>query len=110
MNILRNGICLSFGRWYVVRHTAGVTKFVGSAKKPIPAKESEIKKMGFDITSITVDYEVNDEVRVMAAPFEGYTGTVMEINKEKHIIKASISMFGRETPVELDFTDVEKLK
>ena len=60
--------------------------------------------------AVNVDFDVNDEIRVIAGPFDGYTGTVMEINKEKHIIKASISMFGRETPVELDFTDVEKLK
>ena len=97
--------------WYIVRNTRGVTGFVGSGTDPIPLTEAEIRKMGFDVTAqaVNVNFDVNDEVRVMAGPFEGYTGTVMEINKEKHIIKASISMFGRETPVELEFSQVQKI-
>lgn len=96
--------------WYIVRNTRGATGFVGSGTDPIPLTESEIKKMGFDITSITVDYEVNDEVRVVNGPFENFTGIVKEINKDKHKVKVMVSMFGRETPVELDFAEVEKVK
>ena len=96
--------------WYIVRNTRGVTWFVGSGTDPIPLTDSEIRKMWFDIQSINVDYEVNDQVRVINGPFTDFTGTVTEINKEKHKVKVLISMFGRETPVELDFSEVEKIK
>ena len=64
--------------WYIVRNTRGVTGFVGSGTDPIPLTEAEIRKMGFDVTAqaVNVNFDVNDEVRVMAGPFEGYTGTV----------------------------------
>ena len=65
--------------------------------------------MGFDIQSITVDYDVNDQIRVINGPFANFTGTVTEINKDKHKVKVLVSMFGRETPVELDFSEVEKV-
>ena len=95
--------------WYIVRNTRGVTGFVGSGTDPIPLTESEIRKMGFDIQSITVDYDVNDQIRVINGPFANFTGTVTEINKDKHKVKVLVSMFGRETPVELDFSEVEKV-
>ena len=66
--------------------------------------------MGFDIQSITVDYEVNDQVRIINGPFTDFIGTVTEINKEKYKVKVLASMFGRETPIELDFSEVEKVK
>jgi len=94
--------------WYIVRNTRGVTGFVGSGTDPIPLTENEIKKMGFDVQSINVDYEINDQVKVINGPFENFIGTVKEINKEKHKVKVLVSMFGRETPVELDFSEVEK--
>ena len=94
--------------WYIVRNTRGVTGFVGSGTDPIPLTESEIKKMGFDIQSINIDYEINDQVKVINGPFENFIGTVTEINKDKHKVKVLVSMFGRETPVELDFSEVEK--
>ena len=96
--------------WYIVRNTRGVTGFVGSGTDPIPVTESEIRKMGFDIQSINVDYEINDQVRIINGPFTDFTGTVTEINKDKHKVKVLVSMFGRETPVELDFSEVEKVK
>ena len=96
--------------WYIVRNTRGVTGFVGSGTDPIPLTESEIRKMGFDIQSITVDYDVNDQIRVINGPFANFTGTVTEINKDKHKVKVLVSMFGRETPVELDFSEVEKVQ
>lgn len=95
--------------WYIVRNTRGVTGFVGSGTDPIPLTDSEIRKMGFDIQSFNINYEVNDQIRVITGPFENFTGTVISINKEKHKVKVMISMFGRETPVDVDFTEVEKI-
>lgn len=95
--------------WYIVRNTRGVTGFVGSGTDPIPLTDSEIRKMGFDIQSFNINYEVNDQIRVITGPFENFTGTVISINKEKYKVKVMISMFGRETPVDVDFTEVEKI-
>jgi len=95
--------------WYIVRNTRGVTGFVGSGTDPIPLTDSEIRKMGFDIQSFNINYEINDQIRVITGPFENFTGTVISINKEKHKVKVMISMFGRETPVDVDFTEVEKI-
>ena len=95
--------------WCIVRNTRGVTGFVGSGTDPIPLTDSEIRKMGFDIQSFNINYEINDQIRVITGPFENFTGTVISINKEKHKVKVMISMFGRETPVDVDFTEVEKI-
>lgn len=97
--------------WYIVRNTRGVTGFVGSGTDPIPLTDEEIRSMGFeDINSINVDYEVNDQVQIMNGAFENFTGTVQEINKEKSKVKVLVSMFGRETPVEVEFSQVQKIK
>ncbi len=95
--------------WYIVRNTRGVTGFVGSGTDPIPLTDEEIRKMGFEQMTVNVDYTVNDSVRIMNGPFTDYTGTVTEINKEKHKVKVLVSMFGRETPVELEFSQVQKV-
>ena len=95
--------------WYIVRNTRGVTGFVGFGMDPIPLTDEEIKKMGFDEGSINVDYSVDDSVRVMSGPFENFVGVVKEINKDKHKVKVLVSMFGRETPVELEFSQVQKI-
>ena len=95
--------------WYIVRNTRGVTGFVGSGTDPIPLTNEEIRNMGFETTIINVDYEVNDSVKVVNGPLSGYIGTVQEINKEKNKVKVMVSMFGRETPVELEFSQVEKV-
>ena len=65
--------------------------------------------MGFEITEVNIDYNVNDSVRVMDGPLRDFIGTVTEINKEKHKVKVLVSMFGRETPVELEFSQVQKI-
>ena len=97
--------------WYIVRNTRGVTGFVGSGTDPIPLTDEEIRSMGFeDINSINVDYEVNDQVQIMNGAFENFTGTVQEINKEKNKVKVLVSMFGRETPVVVEFSQVQKIK
>ena len=95
--------------WYIVRNTRGVTGFVGSGTDPIPLTDEEIRKMGFEQVEVNVDYNVNDTVRIMDGPLTEFTGTVKEINKEKHKVKVLVSMFGRETPVELEFSQVQKL-
>ena len=95
--------------WYIVRNTRGVTGFVGSGTDPIPLTDAEIRNMGFDEVPVNVDYDVNDSVQVLNGPLEGFVGTVQEINKEKQKVKVLVSMFGRETPVELEFSQVQKI-
>lgn len=95
--------------WYIVRNTRGVTGFVGSGTDPIPLTDEEIRAMGFEDASINVDYDVNDSVQILNGPFKDSIGTVQEINKEKHKVKVLISMFGRETPVELEFSQIQKV-
>ena len=95
--------------WYIVRNPRGVTGFVGSGTDPIPLTEEEIRKMGFEIKEVNVDYSVNDSVKILDGALRDFVGTVTEINKEKHKVKVLVSMFGRETPVELEFSQVEKI-
>jgi len=96
--------------WYIVRNTRGVTGFVGSGTEPTPLTKEEIRNMGFETNQVVnVDYEVNDTVRVINGPLATFIGTVEEINKEKSKVKVLVSMFGRETPVELEFAQVEKM-
>lgn len=95
--------------WYIVRNTRGVTGFVGSGTDPIPLTDEEIRNMGFEEVPVNIDYDVNDSVRVLSGPLETFVGTVQEINKEKGKVKVLVSMFGRETPVELEFSQVQKV-
>ena len=99
--------------WYVVRHTAGVTKFVGTAKKPIPAKDSEIKKIIHrgqqTTTKIELDVKVGDKVRIVSGPFAEFIGDITEVYPDKSKLRASVSIFGRETPVELEYKQIQKV-
>ena len=99
--------------WYVVRHTAGVTKFVGSAKKPIPAKDSEIKKIinraGSQVQKIELDVKVGDKVRITSGPFAEFIGDITEVYPDKSKLRANVSIFGRETPVELEYKQIQKI-
>lgn len=95
--------------WYVVRNTRGVTGFVGPSSKPVPLSDDEVSAMGVETKSIVVDYKVGDSVKVTAGPLESFIGVVEEINLEKKKIRVRVSMFGRETPVELEFDQVELL-
>ena len=99
--------------WYVVRHTAGVTKFVGTAKKPIPAKESEIKKIIHrgqqTAAKIELDVKVGDKVRIVSGPFADFIGDITEVYPDKSKIRANVSIFGRETPVELEYKQIQKV-
>ncbi|NLC87954.1 MAG: transcription termination/antitermination protein NusG [Clostridiaceae bacterium] len=95
--------------WYIVRNTRGVTGFVGSGTDPIALTEEEIRQMGFEIQNINVDYSTGDSVSITGGSFDGFIGTVQEINKDKHKVKVLVSMFGRETPIEVDFSQVTKI-
>ena len=95
--------------WYIVRNTRGVTGFVGSGTDPIPLTDEEIRSMGFETPEINVDYSISDSVKVLDGPLKDFVGTVQDINKEKHKVKVLVSMFGRETPVELEFAQVQKI-
>lgn len=99
--------------WYVVRNTPGVTGFVGSGVKPIPLEDGEILKilesMGIEKPRPRVDIEVGEIVRVTSGPFVDFSGPVEDINLDKGKLTVKVSMFGRETPVELDFNQIEKL-
>lgn len=95
--------------WYIVRNTRGVTGFVGSGTNPIPLTDDEIRAMGFEEVPVNVDYSIKDSVRIIGGALEGFVGTVEEINKEKGKVKVIVSMFGRETPVELEFSQVQKV-
>lgn len=99
--------------WYVVRNTPGVTGFVGSGSKPIPLLEQEVavilRQMGLEKVRAKIDVNIGQSIRVVAGPFKDFIGVVNEILEEKQKIRVSVSMFGRETPVELEFGQVQKL-
>ncbi len=94
--------------WYVVRNVRGVTGFVGPDGKPVPLTDEEIRDMGFEDIPVTIDYEVGDNVKVISGPLESFVGVVEEINMEKSKVRVLVSMFGRETPVELEFSQIQK--
>jgi transcriptional antiterminator NusG len=102
--------------WYVVRNTPGVTGFVGSTgsgSKPIPLLPEEaeaiLKPMGIVDPKPKIDFKINESVRVKAGPFTDMVGTVGEVQLDKQKVRVLVNMFGRETPVELDFGQVEKI-
>ena len=95
--------------WHLVRNVRGVTGFVGSANKPIPLTEEEVLAMGMEKHEIVVNYHVGDHVRIVDGPLSTFTGVVEEIEPEKNRVSVMVSMFGRETPVELELDQVEVL-
>ncbi len=102
--------------WYVVRNTPGVTGFVGSTgsgSKPIPLKPDEVenilKHVGIEEPVPVIDFEIKEVVKINYGPFANFVGTIEEIFPDKLKLRVTVNMFGRETPVELDFTQVEKV-
>lgn len=95
--------------WHLVRNVRGVTGFVGSANKAIPLSEEEVLAMGMEKHEIVVRYSVGDHVRIMDGPLASFTGVVEEIEPEKNRVSVMVSMFGRETPVDLELDQVEVL-
>ncbi|MDF2587756.1 MAG: NusG antitermination factor [Anaerocolumna sp.] len=95
--------------WYVVRNTRGVTGFVGPGSKPVPLTEAEMRSMGIKKDDVIFDFELGDTVEVISGVWENTTGIIKQINTHKQIITISVDMFGRETPVEISFTDIRKI-
>ena len=96
--------------WYLVRNTEGVTGFVGHGSDPIPLTKEEIVRMGIEKMKIDLDIEVGDTIRIIGGVFEGQLGIVEAVNPEKQIVKVKISMFGRDTPAEIEFSQVSRLR
>jgi transcriptional antiterminator NusG len=99
--------------WFVVRNTPGVTGFVGSGTRPVPLEEAEVlrilRQMRLEEPKVKVGFVIGQSVRIVDGPFQDFVGAVDEINVEKGKVKVLVSFFGRETPVELDFLQVERL-
>lgn len=95
--------------WYVVRNTRGVTGFVGPGSKPVALTDEEIANMGVSEKPVEIDLEVGESVKIVSGPLENFVALIQEIHAEKHKIKGLVNMFGRETPVELDFNQIQKL-
>ena len=93
--------------WHLIRNIRGVTGFVGSANKAIPLTEDEVLALGMEKHEIVVRYSVGDHVRIMDGPLASFTGVVEEIEPEKNRVSVMVSMFGRETPVDLELDQVE---
>ncbi|MBU5626857.1 transcription termination/antitermination factor NusG [Oscillibacter hominis] len=96
--------------WHLVRNVRGVTGFVGSANKPIPLSEEEVLALGMEKHEIVVKYNVGDHVKIVDGPLASFMGIVEEIEPEKNKVRVVVSMFGRETPVELELDQVETQK
>ena len=98
--------------WYVVRNTPGVTGFVGSGNKPTPLRPEEVdkilKRMEAEAPKIKVSFRVGEKVRIVEGPFEDFMGTVDEIDLDRARVRVLVNFFGRETPIELDFLQVER--
>lgn len=99
--------------WYVVRNTPGVTGFVGSGSRPVPLQETEmhdiLRRIGVEEARPKIDFSVGEGVRVISGPFQHFSGIIEEIQPDKGKARVLVSMFGRDTPVELDFSQIEKL-
>lgn len=95
--------------WYLVRNTRGVTGFVGPSSKPIPLTDKEVKNMGLEKVTVNAPYSKGDTIKVTSGPFKDFVGKIQEVYLEKTTFKVLISMFGRETPVELTFDQVKDL-
>ena len=93
--------------WYVVRNTRGCTGFVGPASKPIPLTEEEVQRLGVESKQLEVHYKAGDSVRIIDGPLEGFVGTVESVDTVKYKVNVIVSMFGRETPVELELDQAE---
>ena len=95
--------------WYVVRNTRGVTGFVGPGSKPVPLDESEMENLGIKQDEVILDLEIGDVVTVLSGAWEGTVGAVQTINEQKKSLSINVELFGRETPVEISFSEVKKM-
>jgi len=95
--------------WYVVRNTRGVTGFVGPGSKPVPLSEEEMMSLGFKTPDVVVDFAVGDTIVVMSGAWKDTVGVVKTVNESRQSLTINVEMFGRETPVELNFSEVKKM-
>lgn len=95
--------------WHTVVNTRGVTGFVGPAGRPLPLTQDEIKRMKLEKINVDIKVNVGDRIKVVMGPLEGFAGEVVEVDAENQKVKATVSMFGRQTPVELEFSQIEVL-
>ena len=95
--------------WYVVRNTRGVTGFVGPGSKPVPLTEAEMKPLGIKTENISVDFAEGDTIAVVAGVWKDTVGVIQSMNESKQIVTINVELFGRETPVEISFTEVKKM-
>ena len=93
--------------WYIVRNTRGCTGFVGPGSKPVPLTDEEAARMGVEKTSVEVNYKVGDTVSVIGGTMVGFSGVVNSIDIENNAVNVTVSMFGRETPVEFELDQLE---
>ncbi|HHV30804.1 MAG: transcription termination/antitermination protein NusG [Ruminococcaceae bacterium] len=96
--------------WYVVRNIRGCTGFVGPSSKPIPLTDEEVARLGVEQKKVEVSYGVGDSVHIIDGPLEGFVGTVEEVDIDKNRVRVTVSMFGRETPVELELDQAEAME
>ncbi|MBP5662497.1 MAG: transcription termination/antitermination factor NusG [Clostridia bacterium] len=94
---------------YLVRNTRGVTGFVGSVKEPIPLTNAEVRRMGLENVRVKVEVAVGDVVDIIGGPLEGFQGTVQEIDSAHQKVRVMVSIFNRDTAVELDFIQIKKV-
>ncbi len=95
--------------WYVVRNTRGVTGFVGPGSKPVPLTEAEMRPLGIQAENVVIDFAVGDTVNVVGGIWKDTVGVVQSINESKKIVTINVELFGRETPVEISFAEVQKM-
>ncbi len=95
--------------WHVVRNITGVTGFVGPGSKPVPLSDREVARIGIELDTITLNYEIGDTVKITDGPLANYTGVVQSISEDKKTVTVLASMFGRETPVALKSNQVERI-
>ena len=95
--------------WYVVRNTRGVTGFVGPGSKPVPLTEAEMRRLGIKSEKLIVNFAEGDTVEVIAGAWKGHSGIIQSMNEAKEVVTLNFELFGRETPVEISFADVQKM-
>lgn len=95
--------------WYVVRNTRGVTGFVGPGSKPVPLTDDEMKNLGINARKVTVDYKIGDTIVAVSGVWENTVGVIKSINEGKQTVTITVDMFGRETPVELNFNEIRHM-
>ena len=95
--------------WYVVRNTRGVTGFVGPGSKPVPLTDAEMRPLGIKAENVVVDFEEGDAITVIGGVWKDTVGVIQSMNHNKQSVTINVELFGRETPVEISFTDVKKM-